>query len=106
MTLYAKIYVKMLTKFFFFGFQIGKRGHYELGKWLRARYNNLLSEEYKRDDIYVRSTDVDRTLMSAYSNLAGLYEPSKKKNWNENILWTPIPVHTLPENMDNVRSHY
>ncbi|XP_068152454.1 prostatic acid phosphatase [Drosophila tropicalis] len=78
----------------------GKLQHYELGKWLRNRYGSLLSDKYSADEIYVQSTDVDRTLMSAQSNLAGLYEPKGSDVWNPNIPWQPIPVHTVPENKD------
>lgn len=54
------------------------------------------------DDIYVRSSDTDRTLMSALANLAGLYPPKGDQLWNNDILWQPIPVHTLPTNEDQV----
>lgn len=73
-----------------------------MGQWLRKRYGSLLSDTYSKDEIYVRSTDVDRTLMSALSNLAGLYEPVKKDIWNPDIHWQPIPVHTQPEKTDPV----
>jgi lysosomal acid phosphatase len=82
--------------------QIGKYQHYELGQWLRQRYNEFLPEVYSREDIYVRSTDVDRTLMSAASNLAGLYPPEGDQKWNKNVDWQPIPIHTVPEKMDEV----
>lgn len=52
--------------------------------------------------MYVRSTDVDRTLMSAQSNLAGFYPPTGKDVWDEQIPWQPIPVHTTPENLDTL----
>lgn len=72
-----------------------------LGSWLRKRYgNNLLSDEYSVDDIYVRSTDEDRTLASAYSNLAGLYPPKGDQIWNDTLPWQPIPVHTVAEVSD------
>lgn len=87
---------------FFILLQIGKQQHYHLGKWLRQRYSTLLSKIYNKDEIYVRSTDVDRTLMSALSNLAGLYEPSTTDIWNPAIDWQPIPVHTLTEKLDSV----
>lgn len=74
-----------------------------MGQWLRKRYSSLLSKTYNKDEIYIRSTDVDRTLMSALSNLAGLYEPVAKDVWNPDIHWQPIPVHTSPEKLDSVR---
>lgn len=50
----------------------------------------------------MRSTDVDRTLMSALSNLAGIYEPVESDIWDPAIHWQPIPVHTQPEKFDAV----
>lgn len=50
----------------------------------------------------MRSTDVDRTLMSAQSNLAGFYPPQGKDVWNDELSWQPIPVHTTPEKLDDV----
>ena len=76
--------------------------HYELGKWLRQRYRTVINESYSKDEIYIQSTDVDRALMSALSNLAGLYTPKTKQIWNKNIAWQPIPVHTTPEKDDGV----
>uniref|UniRef100_A0AAR5Q8L7 acid phosphatase n=1 Tax=Dendroctonus ponderosae TaxID=77166 RepID=A0AAR5Q8L7_DENPD len=81
---------------------MGKQRHYQLGKWFRERYDGFLPRKYNYHDIYVRSTDVDRTLMSAASNLAGLYPPEGDQIWNENLLWQPIPIHTTPEDLDPV----
>lgn len=53
--------------------------------------------------VYVRSTDFDRTLMSAEANLAGLFPPSGMQRFNPNISWQPIPVHTVPITEDRVR---
>ncbi|PSN43945.1 hypothetical protein C0J52_03761 [Blattella germanica] len=83
---------------------IGKEQHYELGQWLRNRYKDFLPELYNRDDIYVRSTDVDRTLMSAASNLAGLYPPEGRQIWHKNMHWQPIPIHTMPEKEDELKN--
>ncbi|XP_053455486.1 prostatic acid phosphatase isoform X2 [Nycticebus coucang] len=73
--------------------------HYELGKYLRKRYKNFLNDSYKHEQVYIRSTDVDRTLMSAMANLAALFPPEGISIWNPGLLWQPIPVHTvsLPE---------
>uniref|UniRef100_A0A8C5PFL1 Lysosomal acid phosphatase n=1 Tax=Leptobrachium leishanense TaxID=445787 RepID=A0A8C5PFL1_9ANUR len=82
--------------------QIGMRQHWDLGQELRRRYRGFLNESYDRHEIYVRSTDVDRTLMSAEANLAGLYPPAGSQVFNPNITWQPIPVHTLPETEDRL----
>lgn len=42
--------------------------------------------------------------MSAESNLAGLFPPNRDQLWNPNIPWQPIPVHTIPENLDELLS--
>lgn len=72
-----------------------------MGRWLRNRYAHLLPPKYSVYDVYVSSTDVDRTLMSAEANLAGIYPPIGAEVWDIKT-WMPIPVHTVPENEDNV----
>ncbi|KYM98697.1 Lysosomal acid phosphatase [Cyphomyrmex costatus] len=81
---------------------IGKHQHLLLGRWLRKRYSGFLSDMYTPYDIYIQSTDVDRTLMSAEANLAGLYPPVRTEIWDNNIYWIPIPVHTIPALEDYV----
>ncbi|KAL1501551.1 hypothetical protein ABEB36_006852 [Hypothenemus hampei] len=81
---------------------IGKLRQYNLGQYFRQRYPSFLPAIYSEKDIYVRSTDVDRTIMSAASNLAGLYPPVGTDIWNENIAWQPIPIHTLPQHEDPI----
>ncbi|KAI9576606.1 hypothetical protein GQX74_010588 [Glossina fuscipes] len=44
------------------------------------------------DEIFVRSIDVGRTLMSSLCNLAGLYQPDASDVWNPDVNWQPIPV--------------
>lgn len=57
--------------------------------------------------LYIRSTDVNRTLISAMANLAGMYPtgiPGRDfpvyKEWPSH--WTPIPVHTVANEDDFV----
>ncbi|XP_022107334.1 prostatic acid phosphatase-like isoform X2 [Acanthaster planci] len=79
--------------------QEGMRQHYDLGQWFRQRYvtdKKLLNSSYIRAEIKVRSTAYDRTLMSAQSNLAGLYPPEGWQVWKEQLAWQPIPIFTEP----------
>jgi lysosomal acid phosphatase len=84
----------------------GKMQQFELGQWIRGRYDGFLSSNYSQQEIVVRSTDVDRTLMSAMSNLAGLYPPSGYWQWNPDLAWQPIPVHTVPQEEDALLSSH
>ena len=80
--------------------KIGIEQQHRLGKFIRNRYQNLLSETYNRSEIFVRSTDVDRTLMSAESNLAGLYPVVNPLA--EDVPIQPIPIHTVAIETDYV----
>ncbi|XP_077347644.1 prostatic acid phosphatase-like isoform X5 [Lithobates pipiens] len=82
--------------------QLGMEQHFELGQYLRKRYTGFLNETYNRHEVFVRSTDVDRTLMSVQANLAGLFPPTGRQVWNASIAWQPIPVHTIPQSQDNM----
>ena len=60
--------------------QNGTLQHFQLGRLIRKRYtveHQLISANYTRDEVYVRSTDFDRTLMSALSLLSGLFPPEQ-----------------------------
>lgn len=57
---------------------------------------------YNPDDVWIRSTDVDRALMSAQANLAGFYPPQDWDVWDASMPWQPIPVHTTPTKEDKV----
>ncbi|XP_061693122.1 lysosomal acid phosphatase [Syngnathoides biaculeatus] len=82
--------------------QEGMRQHLELGQFLRKRYDGFLNESYVRHEISVRSTDYDRTLMSAEANLAGLYPPNGEQVFSPNIKWQPIPIHTVSQSEERL----
>ena len=82
--------------------QTGMSQHYNFGRFIRERYGSFLSKMYSRKNTNVISTDFDRTLMSAYSLLSGLYEPHDYQVWNEEVKWQPIAVHTTDKASDNV----
>ncbi|XP_065830753.1 lysosomal acid phosphatase-like isoform X2 [Oscarella lobularis] len=94
--------------------QAGMLQHYNLAQeLLMKRYMTkgtetfLLSSSYKRDEIYVRSTDLDRTLMSAECLMAALYKPNGHQAFLKDFDWQPIPIHTVPVPEDKLlRGHY
>mmetsp|Transcript_10097 Transcript_10097/g.30842 ORF Transcript_10097/g.30842 Transcript_10097/m.30842 type:complete len:439 (+) Transcript_10097:155-1471(+) len=91
---------------------VGARAHYELGRKLRDKYvdTGFLESTYNQSQVYVRSTDVDRTLMSAMSQMAGLYPHGTgstydvREGFGEDAFdpddvglpfrWQLVPVHT------------
>lgn len=86
-------------------FQVGKQQAYELGAYLRGRYFELINNgTYHTDNIYVQSTDADRTLMSAAHALAGMFPPTNAQIWNPSLLWQAIPIHTIPKEIDHILS--
>ena len=52
---------------------VGMRMHYVLGAAMRQKYPELLSK-YDPEKVYVRSSDVDRTIMSAYAHMQGIFQ--------------------------------
>ncbi|XP_075443218.1 prostatic acid phosphatase isoform X2 [Ascaphus truei] len=76
--------------------QLGQQQQYELGQYLKKRYAGFISPSYNQHEVYIRSTDYNRTLMSAQSNLAGLFSSDDEQVWNPNIVLQPIPVHSVP----------
>ncbi|KAK7805520.1 hypothetical protein U0070_023123 [Myodes glareolus] len=72
----------------------GIRQQLELGRFLRRRYKAFLSPEYRREEVYIRSTDFDRTLESAQANLAGLFPEAAPGSPEAD--WKPIPLLRFP----------
>lgn len=79
---------------------LGKKQQFELGKYLRARYQKLIGEHYSPKKVYIRSTDEERNLQSAAANAAGMFPPTGDEVWNKDLNWNPIPIHTVPLNDD------
>jgi len=84
---------------------LGMQQEYHLGVEMRQRYvqhYHLLPPAYQPGVIYVRSTDFDRTLMSAESLLLGLYPlgTGPKLGFEQKLAlpgaFQPIPIHTVP----------
>lgn len=73
---------------------------YDVGKYFRRRYNDLIGEKYSPLKVYVHSGDSERALMSAQAALAGLFPPTEDEKWNQNLMWHPIPVRMVPDELD------
>ena len=67
---------------------------------MRRRYLKLIGTRYSADKVYIRSSDTDRTLMSAQCNAAGMFPPSGDEVWNDSQPWQPVPIHTVPYSED------
>jgi len=55
--------------------EVGMRMHFLLGRRNRQRYGNFISTTYSPKEIFVRSSDYNRTIMSVNSQLQGLFTP-------------------------------
>lgn len=64
--------------------------------------NKLIGDYYSPNDVYIHSTDIDRTLMCAQLLAAGLFPPIGEQVWNNDINWQPIPIHTIPLNKEQL----
>lgn len=75
---------------------------YDLGESIRAQYSGFIPEYYLAEDTYVFSSYADRCHMSAQLLTAGLYPPVGDQIWNPELLWQPIPIHSVARSDDNV----
>lgn len=77
---------------------------FELGQWLRTRYNKFLGDLYSPDLVYAQSTGVSRTKMSLELVLAGLWPPKNTPlEWNKHLNWQPVPFEFESLDKDTVR---
>ncbi|ENN71935.1 venom acid phosphatase Acph-1 [Dendroctonus ponderosae] len=82
----------------------GKRTEYNLGVLLRDRYDEFLGDTWNSNLLDVRTTDYNRTKMSALLVLAGLWPPRGSNVWNDDLPWQPIPYNYYSSSEDTVLS--
>ncbi|KHN79273.1 Prostatic acid phosphatase [Toxocara canis] len=91
----------------------GEKQHFDLGRMIYDEYATkaqFLGPAYDADEIYMRSTDVNLTLLSAYSNLMGMYFNRSVQiadvNYPAIAGWpsgfVPVPVHTVSRELDHI----
>lgn len=88
---------------------LGMQQEFQLGEKFRERYvkqYHLLPEHYSSETMYVRSSDIDRTLISAESVMLGLYPqgtgPSVNGKPSLPLAYQPVPIHTKPRAEDSL----
>ncbi|XP_037029689.1 prostatic acid phosphatase-like [Bradysia coprophila] len=83
---------------------LGKQQEFELGLYIRDRYADFLDPTYSENDIYVQSSNITRTILSAQAFLTGVYKPETSPDfWTSNLPWNPpFTVHTTPRKVDNL----
>ncbi|CAL1281712.1 unnamed protein product [Larinioides sclopetarius] len=77
---------------------LGKKQQYALGNYFRARYDNFTTSSPL--EVNVISSQADRCLKSAETNMASFYAPDRKWSFDNNLPWQPIAIHYLPKNQD------
>ncbi|XP_031636524.1 uncharacterized protein LOC116349297 [Contarinia nasturtii] len=80
--------------------EAGKQRQFKLGKYLRKRYEKYIGAEFSPENVYIRSSDTNRTINSALCNAAGMFAPPEQQRWQSDLNWPPIPIHTVPLNDD------
>lgn len=40
--------------------------------------------------------------MSAESVMAAMFPPEGEQIWNDDLLWQPVPIHTVPTQLDTI----
>ncbi|KAI6194024.1 putative esophageal gland cell secretory protein 21 [Aphelenchoides besseyi] len=87
----------------------GMKQHYYLGQRLKKKYTTDLKftpSKFNQAEVYIRSTDLNRTLQSAMSNLVGFFDrgtegvdyPKDLDSWPTG--YVPIPIHTVDDDFD------
>ena len=85
--------------------QDGVHQAYHLGEFLHQRYTKelntgLIFTNYSRTQIHVRSTDVDRTIMTAQCLLAALFKPGADQVTLQHVLRKQFHSQTLVPTCD------
>ena len=52
---------------------VGKRQQFLLGRYIRMRYSQLISDEFEPREVFISATDDNHTIQSAYAQIRGLY---------------------------------
>ena len=91
---------------------LGMNQEYKLGQSFNKMYiNKLLPANYSSKNLYIRSSDYNRTLMSAQSVLLALYPMGVGPLLKDRAsalpnAFQPVPIHTDSENNESLFIHH
>lgn len=75
---------------------------YGVGQWIRREYGTIIDNKFESATALVRSSYADRCIMSAQALLASLFIPSFEDMFLPGLAWTPVPIHSIPRDLDKV----
>ncbi|KAL0112370.1 hypothetical protein PUN28_012004 [Cardiocondyla obscurior] len=75
---------------------------YNLGQWMRLKYDAVIGRKFESTATLARSSYADRCVMSAQALFAGLFVPRFEDEFVPGLTWTPVPVHSIPRNLDKL----
>ncbi|CAK9822890.1 Lysosomal acid phosphatase [Anthophora retusa] len=73
---------------------------YNIGQWIRYKYGSIIGTKYENNLSFTQSSYADRCIMSAQALLAALYRPIAEEIFVPDLPWRPVPVHSIPRNLD------
>ena len=92
---------------------IGLRSHYLLGIATKKRYNNFLSKSFDINEMFIISTERNRTIMSAMANLQGIYQnyttpnlTEKQVNITKNNFFNKTYKDKIKDKIDEMEKSY
>ena len=86
---------------------VGLRQHFLVGYRNRLKYvneTNLIKPDYDPREVFIISTDSNRTIMSANAQIQGLYPPGTGPLLNNNQLLSAIPPIIMDEFMEEEKN--
>ncbi|XP_072758830.1 lysosomal acid phosphatase-like isoform X2 [Anoplolepis gracilipes] len=75
---------------------------YTVGQWIRHEYGVTIGNKFESATTIIRSSYADRCIMSAQALLASCFKPSPEDMFLPGLAWTPVPVHSIPRNLDKL----
>lgn len=84
---------------------VGKRQQYTLGLYNRHKYKNFLSNYYNPSEIFVISSNFNRTILSANSQLQGLYPPGSQPDFPMEKFNKSIPPISELESKEQLKRY-